>query len=183
MKSLIITSVVLIILFIFGISIFANIGNTKNNCVKSEKRIEAIHRNMENIHSNTFKKIAQKANVSKNYTNELKDLVKEYVQGRGNNAKMFSFVKEAMPNLTPELHKDIMNTIEEGNNEFKVAQTEKIEAINQYETYLESGIIRPMVISMLGYPKINLEEYKTVISVNATKKVFETKEDIVQEVF
>jgi len=184
MKSLLIGLGIFVgVVILLGVMTLGNMSKVKNNCVRYEKQIEARHGNMENIHSNTWKRVAGKANVVGKYSSDLKELVKSYVEGRGGNAKLASSVKEAIPNLSPDLYKDIMVTIEEGNNEFKVSQTEKIELISQYEIYLESGIIRPMVVGMFGYPKIDLKEMKTVISVGESKKVFETKEDVVQKVF
>lgn len=177
-KSVVIILVVVgMILAIIG-STFGMINGYRDTGIRMEKSIIAVDKNMENIHSATIKKVKGQGMVLNKYSDNLSSIIETYVQGRGGNADVMSMVREAIPNLPETQYTKIMTTIEAGHNEFASLQTDKLDRIRAYEVYLETGLVKSTMLRTLGFPRIDLEELGTVISVGDTKQVFETKEDM-----
>lgn len=165
-------------LIIMSLSLFGKFASTKKALVSYEKQIVALNKQMENVHSKTFKTIKGIAKVNDKYSSDLQSLVKSYVEGRQTSKEaIFTMTQEAIPNINTSTYDKLIQALETGYKEFADSQDRKIDLIAKYETYLEEGIIRPMFISSLDYPKINLEELGKVISAQESKDTMETKID------
>lgn len=134
-----------------------------------EKEIPAAYVNNQNVLSQYSNKIGEMAQVPTMYKNDLSDLYKGAMGGRygedGSKA-MFQFIKEVNPSIDASMYTSIQQAMRAGRTKFENAQKILIEKKRVYKTKLGhpwSG----MWLSMAGYPTINLDDYKILMSTYA----------------
>ncbi len=170
---------------VFVLTIVAGIGNyysaygygaEQDNLVKSK------YENLENVLAQGTTKVKELAQVPGMKTDDLKDVMKGAMEGRyGENGSqaVFQWIQEAYPGqVSDELYAGISRAIEATRNEFKTAQTAFIGVKQRYQTNIDKDALfmKGWWLNIAGYPKINLEDYKTVSSTHA-KKAFDTGVD------
>lgn len=104
-----------------------------------EVDIPAQYKLMQNIYDNGYKEVLEKAQVEQNYYDQFKDLWHGMLLGRyGANGSQaaFQFIKEANPNMSPELAKQVMESIETFHANFSAAQTTMIAKKQAYGRFL-----------------------------------------------
>lgn len=142
-----------------------------NYAVTAEKGIEAAYENNQNVLGNYTTKIQEMAQVPDMYKNDLKEVYQAAIEGRygedGSKA-MFQFIKEHNPNFDSSLYTKLQQTMEAGRNEFKIAQTSLIDKKRDYETQ-QGYFLRGFMIKLAGFPKINLDDFKVIVSTQAQK--------------
>lgn len=155
---------------LFGLATCSTVISTNNQCVRLENNIKAQHTQNQNNYDSFFKKLKETAQVSDMYASDLKSVYSAAIEGRygadGSKA-VFQFIQEHNPNLDATLYKQIQQVIEAGRNDFENNQKLLIDKKRIYEVYLgefPSGAIS----SFMGFPKINLDEYKIVTSAETT---------------
>lgn len=165
---------------LIGIMMLLAVGvGTNNSLVAAEEGIIAAYDNGENVHSNTFKKIQQAGFVTTEYSDKVKETIDAAIRGRygsdGIKASMV-WIKEDNPQISDDLFKRVLTIIEAGNNEFAATQTDRLDRIRVYRTKIRS-FPDNMVAGLLGFPKLDLEKYGKVISVEGSKRAVETGVD------
>ena len=162
-----------------------SIVSTNNSFVASEEGIRAAYDNGENVHSNTLKKVRQAGFVTDNYSQKVQETINAAIRGRygteGIRANMV-WIKEENPNLSPDLWNRVLTIIEAGNNQFAATQTDRLDRIRVYRTSLRS-FPNSLLASTLGYPRIDMEKYGKVVSVEESKQAMETGNDTVTNPF
>jgi mevalonate pyrophosphate decarboxylase len=112
------------------------------------------------------------------YTDDLKKVVTAAIQGRygdkGSQAT-FQWIQEQNPTVDPSMYKKIQQVIEAFRNEFQQAQTEMLQMRNNYENAL-GYVWQGMWLSLAGYPKIDLAQFK-IVTTDKARQTFETKRD------
>jgi hypothetical protein len=127
-----------------------------------EVDIPAQYSQMKNIYDNGYKQVLETAQVEQNYYDNFKQLWQGMLTGRyGPNGSQaaFQFIKEANPNLSPELAKKVMEQIETFHSNFSAAQTSIISKKQAYGRFLYSNTdsrIYNALAGMVGakYPRI-----------------------------
>ncbi|MGD9728106.1 MAG: hypothetical protein AB7L09_02500 [Nitrospira sp.] len=162
-----------------------SIANTNNSLVRQEEGIIASYNNGENVHSNTLKKIKQAGFVTENYSKQVQDAINGAIRGRygadGIRANM-TWIQEQNPNISPDLFSRVLTLIEAGNNEFAATQTDRLDRIRVYRSDLRV-FPNSLVAGVLGFPKLDLEKYGKVVSVQESKQAMETGNDTVTNPF
>ncbi len=159
------------VLAISYISAF-NAGN------KAEQGIKAAYTDNTNVLSQYTLKISEAAQIPAMQRDDLTKVVQASLSARygenGSQAAM-QWLKEQNPQIDSTVYTKLQQMIEAGRNDFTVAQTKLIDRKRGYETQLGS-FWRGTWLSAAGYPKVNLADYKIVVSSQA-KKTFETGVD------
>jgi hypothetical protein len=130
---------------IYGVSAVNHEIGVRNQTAGASKKSEASLDTMVKI-------IAQKCQVSGEWLKGNKDFIKELVQGR-TGGSLFKSVQEQNSNLTPELFKDIMNSIEGERKRFLRDQSQVVDLVQTHKTYVE-GYPEHWVLAWFGNTKI-----------------------------
>lgn len=151
---------------------YANLGN------RLENGITAQYEQNQNKLSQMSNSVMDAAQVPAMAKDHLKEVIKESMAGRYGNDKtlMFKAVTEAYPGtLDPSLYAKLQNLIESGRTDFAAEQQTMIDKTRVYKTTL-GNVWGGFWLNIAGYPKINLDDYKIVIS-DYTAEAFKTKRD------
>lgn len=172
MKVVAIVSGILVVLFI---SLVLAIINTANYGNRAEVGIKKVWENNQNILGQYTLKVQEAASVPGMYKDDLKDVMTSVMASRmgpdGSKALFQWFQEQNIP-FDSTLYVKVQQIIEAGRNEFQVAQTRLIDEKAQYEVALGS-IPKGWLLNMVGYPKIDLDDYKPVVATD-TRDVFNT---------
>lgn len=152
--------------------LFVGVHNKAN---RLEQTIKAEAKNNENILANYGQKVQEAAQVPGMATADIVKIAQAAIGGRyGENGSQAAvqMITEQNPSADPTLYRNLQQIIEAGRDEFKVHQTRLIDAKRVYETELGTAITGN-VMSFLGFPKINLDDYK-VVSTSRAENAFKT---------
>lgn len=165
-----------LVLFIGSLIVFAT--GVFNQANSFEQSLKAEKANNRNILSNYGKKLVEAAQIPDMQRDDFIKLVKAQMEGRygadGSKAT-FQFLKEQNISLDTKVYTQLQRLIEAGRNEFSTGQTKLISVKQGYETVLGS-FPRGTIMSMFGYPKINLDDYD-IVSDDRTENAFTTKKE------
>lgn len=150
-----------------------NFGN------RTERAIEAQYEQNKNVLSRLSNSVVEAAKVPALAKDHIKEIVAEAMEGRygsdGSKA-VFQAITENYPGqIDPSLYLKIQTMIESGRTDFAAEQSKLIDKVRIYKTELGT-VWRGTFLSVAGYPKINLDEFK-IIQSNYTLKSFETGVD------
>lgn len=146
--------------------------------VSYENRLKASWANNENVLASHKKKVVQALSTSKLNAQQVGGIVEKALQARygseGSRAAM-QWIQENHPQLDQSINMKLMQIMEAGENEFKVAQTSLLDIKRGYSVALETDYFfgEGWWLRMAGFPKIDLEKYK-VISTKEARDAFET---------
>lgn len=169
----------LLVVLVVGFISLSSYVKYHNFAAGSENGIVAqSDSNMNNLGQLTLK-VKEALGVAKLNNEELDKVIKNAVQGRygEDGAKQaMLWVKENYPGqYDPKLFVNVQQAILAGRTDFEQKQNLLIDKVRVYKNqtdYVWSGFW----IRLAGYPKIKLEDYKPVVSLQA-KRAFETKID------
>lgn len=158
---------------------FITAGNFSAEATRQENQIKATYANNEQILGTYTTKISEMAQIPDMAKEDLKEVMKASFEGRygpdGSQATM-QWIREAYPGaIDPVLYRNLQTEIASGRNDFMANQTILIDQKRIYQTNLDY-MYKGFVLKFLGFPKINLDDYKAVTS-TAAKKSFETGVD------
>lgn len=165
-KGTIITLGILGLIAVVAFSLFGTYVSYYNRGNTMEKAIEAQYEENQNILSQYSLRVAEAAQVTELYTDDLKDVVGAAMAGRyGENGSeaVFQWIQEQNPNVDASLYTQVQRVIEAGRNRFENGQTALIEKKRTYETELDS-FWGQFWFGMAGYPKIDLDDYPIITS-------------------
>ena len=143
---------------------FTTISLIKTDLVKQETDIKYISIELNNINNKNYMIIQSLLENYKLSANDLESIMKIYISGR--KLKMVGLqtvLNEKLPNINVELIETMNTQIIANYTEFSKLQTEKLNILKGYESYINEGFFRPFMVKKLGYPKINIEEYKSEV--------------------
>jgi uncharacterized protein (UPF0333 family) len=165
------------ILGIAGI-VVASYFSAYNYGNQTEQNLKATQQQNKNILAQYGQKVMEVAQVPTMMRDDLVKVTNAAIQGRygqdGSKAT-FQWLKEQNPNLDSSLYKQIQQVIEAGRNDFQNGQERQIDLVRQYQTALGS-IPRGWFLTMAGYPKINLDDFK-IVSTDRADTAFQTKKE------
>ena len=137
-----------------------------NSAVRMEKGIQAQYEQNQNRRSAYVNSIAEAVQIPKMYKDDFKEIVTAALQGRyGKNGSQatFQWLKEHNINFDSSVYKKLQTMIEAGREKFAHEQKLLIDKKRQYETELQT-FPGSLVYPILGFPRINLDDYKIVKS-------------------
>jgi hypothetical protein len=169
---------ILAIVLVLGGTVVGSYVTNYNYGNEAEKSLTARLNDNKNIRSNYVAKVQEMVQVNDSYKDALKEVVVNAIEGRygedGSKAT-WQWIKEQNPTVDPTLYIRLSQVIEAGRNEFKNAQTRLLDEKRAYETNL-GYLWKGFWLKLAGYPKINLDDIKVIITKD-TNKAYETGED------
>lgn len=144
-----------------------NYGNS------SEQRLEAKWKDNKIVLTNYHKKIAEAVQVPAMARDDLVKVVTAAIQGRygeGGSKAVFQMITEQNPTTDPSLYSKIQQIIESGRDRFENNQKEMVDIERSYRTALGS-VPKGVILTMLGYPKVDLDKYKIIVD-DSTEEAF-----------
>lgn len=151
---------------------YSNLG------VTTETKIKMVYDNNKVILNSHTNKVQEMAQVPEMYKNDLQEVIKNTFEGRyGENGSqaVFQFIKEQNLQLDPTLYQQLQQVMESGRNDFKTSQQQLVDVTRNYEAtldYVWSGFW----LKLVGYPKINLNDYK-ILTTDAIDAKFASGKD------
>ena len=162
-----ILSVVIVVMLMF-IGVY-NFGNS------SEQRLEAKLKDNKIVLTNYHKKVTEAVQVPAMARDDLVKVVTAAIQGRygeGGSKAVFQMISEQNPAIDPSLYTKIQQIIESGRDRFENNQKEMVDIERTYRTALGS-FPKGAILSVLGYPKVDLDKYKIIVD-DSTEEAFES---------
>ena len=152
---------------------YANFGN------RSEQTISAKYKDNENIYAQGTQAVMEIAQVPGMYKADLLELIKADIQGRygkdGSQAT-FQWLTERQLNLDASMYKAIQQQILAFRGKFENSQRELLDTCRSYKTSL-GNLPGSLVLSMAGYPRIDLNVHCEIVTTDKARQTFETKRD------
>lgn len=149
---------------------------------RMEQNIEATWENNKNILAQYGNRVSEAAQIPAMQRDDLADVVTAALEGRygddGSQA-VFQFITEQNPQIDSAVYVQLQQIIEAGRLDFVNAQTILVDQKRIYETALGSFWSGTMM-SLAGYPTIDLAEY-AIVSTTRANDVFDSGvEEIIQ---
>ena len=153
------------------IMVALSIIGMNNSAVTMEKEIEAQYTQNQNSRSQMVNSIAEVAQVPELYKDDYKEVLTAAVTGtygEGGSKAVFQWIKERDIDFSPDLYTKIQTMVESLRAQFAHEQELLIDKKRLYETKLEKfpGVF---VYRILGFPKIDLDKFKVVVSQDNAK--------------
>ena len=174
----ILVAVVVGLAVLFGSTYFKyyNLG------VTYERQVKTVHENNKVVLNSYTTKVQEVAQVPAMYKNDLQDVIKGTFEGRygdkGSQA-VFQMIQEQNLNLDPKMYQQIQQVMESGRNEFKTSQQQLVDVTQNYQASLDyawSGFW----LGVAGYPKINMADYKILVTDDVDNKFKSGKDEVIQ---
>lgn len=163
---------------VIGLIIIMSVIGMNNSAVRMEKEIEAQYKQNQNSRSQLVNSVAEAAQVPDMYKDDFKEVVLGAMEGRygkdGSKAT-FQWIQEHQINFDSSLYGKIQQMIDAGRARFAHEQELLIDKKRMYETKLET-FPSGFVLSMLGFPKIDMDKFKIVTSMDNERVFAEGKE-------
>lgn len=150
--------------------------------VTMERSVKTVSDNNKVVLNTYTTKVQEVAQVPTMYKQDLKDIIKSTFEGRygqdGSQA-VFQMIKEQNINPDPTMYRQIQQVMESGRNDFKTSQQQLVDVTQNYKASLDyawSGFW----LNLAGYPKINLDDYKILVTDEVDAKFKSGKDEVIQ---
>lgn len=162
---------------VVALGIAGSVAGTYNSAVSLENQIVAVSDNNEQILGQFYQKLDETVQVADIYKEDFKETMTAMLAGRygpdGSQAA-FQWIKESMPNLDPEIYRNLQTLIESNRSQFQNEQTKLIDVRRQYDNKLDR-FPSNIVLGAFGFPRLDLEDPKyNAVDVGAATEAFET---------
>ena len=172
-------SAALIVLIVLIVTIVGAIGvflSYSNKAVDYEQNINKFDKASQNTLSNYTLKVQEMFQVSDEYNDTLKELIKNTFEGRygadGSKATM-QWIKENNIQYDSSMLKAVQDVIRSGRDEFKLSQDRKLEICTQYDILTHRPVSK-FILGIVGYPSLDVQDKCRIVLDKQTLKTFET---------
>lgn len=173
-KSLVI--ILIVVGFIVGCLVVWGI-NISNNERTLRNQIANQHEVTEAYYTKLWEVIQTKAGVADEYAEQFKEIQLGVMEGRySTGGDMMKWIQEAGVELSPELYKDLMNSIEGERNGFFIEQTKLRDMKKQHDDML---VVFPKKVVLRDRESIEVIILKNV----ATQEAYQTGTDTSPKLF
>ncbi len=166
----------IIVLSITGLIIFSGVMywiSTSNTEIDLRSEFVASEKARQTTLDGMWKKISQKFQITKEYEKTWKDAIELSVQGR-DGGEVFKMVTEAYPNLSTELFKEVMATIDGERDKLKASQDKLADIQREHNNMLDKF---PSSLIVGGRERV---VFTLVTSTNTQKMLTTGKEDDIE---
>lgn len=168
-----------VVLGLFGLAVAVVLAivmmviSANNYAATAEEGLKGALSNNQNILGQYTLKVQEVVQIPTMYKDDLKEVLKEALSARygdaGSQASM-QWIKEHAINFDNSIYTKIQTIIEAGRNEFQNAQTNMIDKRRSYQTELRKFPRGFIMTSFLGYPTIDLEQFKPVVAADTLQQ-------------
>lgn len=148
-------------LIVFFVTAYAHYNNMGNSL---EQDIVAIQQNSMNIATQYQNTIFEAAQVPEMQRDDLKEVITAALEGRygddGSRA-VFQAIAEDNPKIDSTVYVKLQQIMESGRKDFQREQSRMVDAVAVYKKKL-GNFPSGFFLRIVGYPRINLEEFKPV---------------------
>lgn len=160
-------AVVIVFVLIAGL-LYGKFNSLNKEGVRQEQALSAQYQDNQNELSATTLKIKETLGVADAKSAALDKVLTDAVVGRysqgssatdatAGNAKMFSAVVEAYPDLSGlSTYDKVIDAINSGREAYKNKQSQLLDMARSYKTWLKSGLINKQLIAISGFPSDDL---------------------------
>ncbi|ATS94044.1 major capsid protein [Pectobacterium phage DU_PP_V] len=159
---------------VIGGTLFASYVSATNEGARFENQIVLLNQDSENKLSTYTVKIQEMIQVPEMYQNDLKEVIKATFEGRygsGGSKAVMQWIQENNLQFDSKLFVNLQTVIEAGRDEFRIAQTLKLQECRNYRTNLDY-FWKGYWLKFAGFPKKNLDTLCQVISDSRTQEIF-----------
>lgn len=166
-------AVVAILVALGGVA-FSGFISARTYAIDQETLIKKVYNNNKNILGTYTNKVREMAQVPEMYAADLERVMTKVMTARmgdGGSKAVVQWFKESNIPFDSSLYTKLQQVMEAGNNEFQANQTRLVDVKEDYaqnQQYLWRGFW----MSVAGYPKINLDEFKIVVAAD-TEQAFQ----------
>lgn len=178
-----------LITIILCVVLFGGVGayllSAKFTAAKFENAIKAQNENMKNVYSTGQNSLQMLTSTVKNYTKSDLEKVKVLIGKYDGKPQMLMMaVKDNSQGLSPQLHRDLMDSIEKYSAKWEVTQKSKISVTQEYRTFLDASIKGSIASGIFAYPTKQVQDMMDQIIMSSdTKTTFETGIDNAKDLF
>ena len=171
-------SVLVTLLVVVGVigGIVAFFLSYANTAVEYEQHINRFDRASQTSLPTHTLKLSELVQVPQMYAEDFKEMIKATFEGRygadGSKATMQWIQEQNLP-FDSSMYRELQIVITAGRDEFKLSQDRKIEICTQYDI-LTNKPISKMILSVMGYPSLDIQTKCRVVLDTQTIKTFET---------
>lgn len=158
------------IVVVFLVVVGSSFIGYRNDEVRLRKQVEAQQLATQAVFDQTWKIIAQQAQVADQYKDAFAKIYPDLMEGRYGNERggaLLSFVQESNPNFDVSLYKQLSSTIEAQRISYTREQRTLIDLKREHDTLLS---VFPGSLFLMGIPEIKI----TVITSDKTKDIYKT---------
>lgn len=145
------------------IGVFSYASNLKTMGVRQEQQMSATYEDNQNYLStfvSTFYETTSLANLK---SEKMDSILVHAVRGRYGeegfkaNGQFFSAITESYPTIDLSIYDKIVTQVQAGREAFRGRQSILLDVVRSYDSWRLEGLVRPMIISFLGFPSENLK--------------------------
>lgn len=155
-----------IALVIGALVLVSSAVSARNWAVKQEAQLQSLDSERQQKLADYEIKITGMVQVPEMYRDDLIKVVRENIQGRygkdGSKA-MFQAMRESNITFDSSLYKKIQDQIEIARDDYSQVQTRLNDSVAVYSTGLDQ-FPRNIFLGFFGFPRVNLDNYKPVIT-------------------
>lgn len=168
--------IVLVVLVTLTVGAALTLLSFANRAVEYEQNINKFDRTSQNTLSNYTLKINEMVQVPEMYAADLKEFIKATFEGRygaeGSQASM-QWIQEKNIPIDASMYKELQIVMSSGRDEFKMSQDRKLEICTQYDIMTNKPVSK-FILSIVGYPSLDVQTKCRIVLDNQTIKTFET---------
>lgn len=168
--------IVLVCLIVFLVGLGLVFLSYANTAVAYEQNINKFDRSSQNTLSSYTLKVKEMFQVPDLYKDALQDVIKGTFEGRyGENGSQatFQWIQEQNLQFDSSMYKELQVVMNSGRDEFKMSQDRKLEICTQYDI-LTNKPVSKFILSVVGYPSVDIATKCRIVLDTQTIKTFET---------
>lgn len=167
---------ILLVLAVMAVISAIVVWRNYDNFNEQVSKIEALHRDSQNVHAMVTTSLKSQGSVAEKYTDSVIKALEVSMQGRygqGGSQAAVQWLKEQNPTIDAEIFKKLTSAIEASYVKFGNTQTAKLDAIRQYKASIKK-FPGNMVASYFGFTEDTIKSYDMVVTTQATGAAFNT---------
>lgn len=163
--------------FMLAIVTIVTMGVTNyNKMVGLENKVEAIDKDMQNVHASIFNNIKSQGLTVESYGDLVIRGINAAMSGRygatGSGAVM-QWIQEQNPNIDPDVIKKLQIVIESGYNRFEATQRTKVDVVRIYKNVVQR-FPSNIIAAVFRFPRRPWEVIDRMITTEETKETWKT---------
>lgn len=165
--------IAVVVIAVLAIGVIVAYYSYENKFITTKNLYEAQVSEDQLVHDEMWKIIQQQAGVTENYSDSFRKNYKEIMNARNYGGELMKWIQESNPNFSPDMHKQLMTSIETYRVKFTNVQKKLVSIHNEMKNQLTLFPSRIFLVTIGGHtlPELN------IVTSTRTGKAFETGKD------